>query len=126
MFASSGPPRKEGPGQAPATALISDAVVRLFSDHTGRGPSKARTTIHDRTVMVMLEDTMTLAERSLVAAGREEEVLGLRRTFQETMREDLVALVEEHTGQNVQAFMSANLTDPDLAAEIFVLEPLQS
>src|SRR4051794_28404552 len=122
MFAPGGLPDGEGPGRTPSTASISDAVVRLFSDHTGRGPSKARTTINDRTVMVLLEDTMTKAEHSLVAAGREEEVLSLRRAFQETMRGDLIDVVEEQTGRNVEAFMSANHTDPDLAAEIFVLD----
>lgn len=122
MLAFGGLPPRENEGASRSTVALSDAVVRLFSDHTGRGPSKAHATIRGRTVVVLLEDTMTKAERTLVAAGREEEVLSLRRTFQETMREDLIEVVEEHTGQDVQAFMSANHTEPDLAAEIFVLE----
>jgi hypothetical protein len=39
-----------------------------------------------------------------------------------TMRDDLVAIVERCTGRTVAAFMSANHFNPDLAAEIFVLE----
>jgi hypothetical protein len=37
--------------------------------------------------------------------------------------EDAIASVEELTGRTVTAFMSANHIDPDLAAELFVLEP---
>jgi uncharacterized protein YbcI len=102
-------------------AAISTAVVHVFSDHTGRGPTKARTTIDGTTVVVILQETMTKAERSLVEAGRHAEVLQLRRSFQETMRDDLVAVVERLTASSVNAFMSANHIAPDTAAEIFLL-----
>jgi uncharacterized protein YbcI len=39
------------------------------------------------------------------------------------MREDLVAAVEALTGRSVLAFMSDNHIEPDLACEVFVLEP---
>jgi uncharacterized protein YbcI len=104
-------------------AAISTGVVHVFSDHTGRGPTKARTTIDGGTVMVVLQDGLTKAERSLIEAGKEAEVLQLRRSFQETMRADLVGVVEGLTGCAVQAFMSANHVAPDVAAEIFLLEP---
>lgn len=39
------------------------------------------------------------------------------------MRTDCVASIQSLTGRTVQAFMSANQVDPDLAAEVFVLEP---
>jgi hypothetical protein len=39
------------------------------------------------------------------------------------MRDDLVAAVEGLTERKVIAFMSENHVDPDMAAEIFVLEP---
>jgi uncharacterized protein YbcI len=71
---------------------------------------------------VILQDTMTKAERSLVEAGKHAEVLELRRSFQETMRLDLIAAVERLTASSVQAFMSANHIAPDTAAEIFLLD----
>ena len=106
----------------PVAAAISTAVVHVFSEHTGRGPTRARTTIDGETVVVILQDAMTKAEQSLVDAGRHAEVLQLRRTFQETMRDDLVAVVERLTACNVQAFMSANHVAPDAAAEVFLLD----
>jgi uncharacterized protein YbcI len=103
-------------------AAVSSAVVGLFSKHVGRGPTKARTTIDGNLVVVLLRDGMTTAERNLVRAGREPEVQQLRRAFQDTMKADLVETIERLTNGTVSAFMSANHSDPDVAAEIFVMD----
>ena len=103
-------------------AAISNHVVRLMSEYTGRGPTKARTYINDDLVSVMLAETLTKGERSLVAAGESARVLDMRKAFQGTMRADLVAGVEELTGRKVIAFFSDNHIEPDLALESFVLE----
>ena len=71
---------------------------------------------------MLLHDGMTHAERSLVRAGRHAEVLQMRRTFQETMRPNLIEAVEQLTERTVVSFMSANDVDPDAAAEIFVMD----
>ena len=103
-------------------ASISSAVVHLFTEHTGRGPTRARTTIDGDLVVVILQDGLTKAERALVRAGKREEVLLLRRAFQDTMSDELIAAVERLTHRKVQAFMSANHAEPDAAAEIFLLD----
>ncbi len=114
-----------------ANAQISRAHVRLFHEYTGRGPTGSRTTIDRNLVVCFLSDLLTKGERSLIAAGKTEAVLAMRRSFQEAMREDLVAEVERITGRNVTAFMSANHLDPDHAIESYVLDapaaaPLES
>jgi uncharacterized protein YbcI len=103
-------------------SAISNAVRQLVADYTGRGPTRARTSIRDNLVVVLLEDTLTKGERQLVTKGREHRVIDLRHEFQDAMREDAIASVEQLTGRRVTAFMSANHIDPDLAAEVFVLE----
>jgi uncharacterized protein YbcI len=95
----------------------------MVAEYTGRGPTRARTSIRDNLVVVLLEDTLTKGERRLVAQGRDIRVLDYRAEFQAAMREDAIASIEELTGRKVTAFMSANHIDPDLAAELFVLEP---
>ena len=117
-----GPDAENGQGRGLLSADISRAVVGLFSQHTGRGPTKARTTIDGELIVVLLHESMTHAEKSLVKAGKHAEVLQMRRTFQETMRPSLVAAVEGLTGRTVMSFMSANHIDPDAAAEIFVMD----
>jgi uncharacterized protein YbcI len=108
--------------QGRLAAAISTGVVHVFSEHTGRGPTRARTTLDAEMVVVLLHDSLTKAERALVHAGRDADVLHLRRTFQETMRDDLVGVVERLTGGTVQAYMSANHIAPDTAAEIFLMD----
>jgi uncharacterized protein YbcI len=117
-----GSSRGDRADQGRLAASISAAVVHVFSEHTGRGPTRARTTIDGQTVVVILRDSMTKAERSLAHAGKDAEVLQLRRSFQETMSTDLIAVVERLTRSTVQAFMSANHIEPDAAAEIFLLD----
>ncbi len=111
-------------GDGPLTAAISNAVVGLLREFTGRGPTQARTTIGSDTVVVTLRDSLTKAERTLAERGQALEVLAMRRAFQETMREDLIAAVERLTHREVEAFLSDNLHEPDVAVEIFLLKPL--
>jgi uncharacterized protein YbcI len=103
-------------------AAISNAVVRLFSQNVGKGPTKARTIHSGKFVLCILEDTMTKAEQNLATHGKEDYVLGMRAAFQETMSEELTAAVEGLTGCNVVAFMSTNHVAPDFAAEVFILD----
>lgn len=101
---------------------ISNAIVGLLREYTGRGPTKARTTIRDNLVVVLLEQTLTKGEKVLVQKGRQENVLTLRREYQEAMRDEASAKIAQITGRNVLAMMSANHLDPDLGVELFVLD----
>jgi uncharacterized protein YbcI len=51
-------------------------------------------------------------------------VLGLRRLWQSVMRNGCSSAIEELTGRRVVGFMSDNHIDPDIAVEVFILEPL--
>jgi uncharacterized protein YbcI len=124
-------PIPSGAGAGVSTDISEDQERRVRDEHcrlTGAAPGLRLpapdygTTIDGETVVVILQDSMTKAERSLVEAGKDAEVLQLRRSFQETMRVDLVAVVERLTAANVQVFMSANHIAPDTAAEIFLLD----
>ena len=90
---------------------------------TGRGPTKAKTTLGENGVFVVLQDTLTTGERSLAAAGEGAAVLDLRRRWQRVMQDEISGEVERLTGRRVIGFMSDNHIDPDLAVEVFVLEP---
>jgi uncharacterized protein YbcI len=105
-------------------AAISDTVVRMLARTTGRGPTKAKTTLGDNGVFVVLQDSLTRGEQTLADAGEGEAVLDLRRRWQRVMKADMSREIEELTGRKVIGFMSDNHIDPDLAVEVFVLEPL--
>ena len=63
-------------------------------------------------------------EQTLADAGESEAVLDLRHCWQMVMKGDVSREIEELMGRKVIGFMSDNHTDPDLAVEVFVLEPL--
>jgi uncharacterized protein YbcI len=103
---------------------ISTAVVGVLRDHTGRGPTQARTYIADDLVTCVVRDTLTKGERTLVEHGRGEHVLDMRKEWQDTMGAELTAAVGELTKRKVIAYLSQNHIDPDLGIESFVLERL--
>ena len=71
----------------------------------------------------MLEEIYTPVERTLVEKGDVDAVKTVRSSFQRAMQEEFVGEVERLTGRKVRAFMSESHIDPDLAVEIFILEP---
>ena len=73
------------------------------------------------TIVVTLRDCLTKAERTLAERGQAVEVLAMRRAFQNTMRAELITAVETLTQRKVEAFLSDNLHDPDVAVEIFLM-----
>jgi hypothetical protein len=79
----------------------------MMREYTGRGPLKARTTIRDNVVLVMLEQTLMKGEQVFVDKGRTENVLALRHEYQEAMRDESSEKVAELTGRGVIAMMSA-------------------
>ena len=113
----------EAPVGGSKAAAISNHVVRTMSAYTGRGPTKARTHLSDDVVTVVLQDTLTKGERSLVGDELDEIVLTMRKAYQSTMRHDLTSGIEEIIGRKVIAFLSDNHIDPDVAVEVFLLAP---
>jgi uncharacterized protein YbcI len=101
---------------------IADAVVRARKGLLGRGPTKAQAFFRHEFVVVVMEDALSAGERKLVDGGEREAVLEMRQRYQQAMRAELVAAVEELTTGKVEAFLSGNHIDPDLAFELFVLD----
>jgi uncharacterized protein YbcI len=103
-------------------ASISNAITRMHRDHYGRGATTVRTILQRNYVVCFLEDIYTPVERTLIEAGRLEAVRETRNIFQDAMSLRFREAVEDATGRTVIAFMSQVHFDPDMAAEVFVLE----
>jgi uncharacterized protein YbcI len=106
-------------------AQISTGLVQLHSRYYGKGPTKAKTHMVDDTVVAILRGGFTTVERTLLDTGEVESVFQMRRSFQQAMEEEFRRLVEGATGRKVIAYMSSIHVDPELAVELFVLEPLE-
>jgi uncharacterized protein YbcI len=106
-------------------AQISTALVQLHSRYYGKGPTKAKTHMVDDTVVCILRGGFTTVERTLIETGEIESVYQMRRSFQQAMENEFRRVVERATERNVIAYMSSIHVDPDLAVELFVLEPTE-
>jgi uncharacterized protein YbcI len=110
-------------GGGEQAADISNAVVKLFSEYYGRGPTRSKTYIYDDFVTCVLQDTMTTVERTLVACGRRDLVREVRLTFQTEMADSFTSAVQRITGRKVINYQSQITFDPEYCFEVFVLEP---
>jgi len=104
---------------------ISNEIVRVYKEQFGRGPTRARASWSDDDVLtVVLEDTLTRAERNLVEIGEHERLRELRMFFQYARLREFCEPVERLTGRKVRAFVSGIDTAVDgLSVELFVLHP---
>jgi uncharacterized protein YbcI len=103
-------------------AEVSNAIVRIFSECYGRGPTKAKTYSFDNYVFTVLEDILTTVERTLVAKGEEDLVRRVRLTFQEATADRITGEVARIVGREVVAYHSQVTFHPAMGFEIFVLE----
>ncbi len=103
---------------------ISNAMVRLYKEAFGRGPTKARAQFagHD-VLVVVLENSLTVAERNLVAMGEHQRLREARLFFQYALEDQFRGIVEQALGRRTVAFISGIDTSRDVAMEVFTLEP---
>jgi uncharacterized protein YbcI len=106
-----------------ALASISESLVTLHREYYGKGPTKAKTFLVNDTVLCLLKGGFTVVEKTLIANGRQQAVHDIRHSFQAAMEEKFTAVVEDALGRKVIAYMSQVHNDPDISAELFVLEP---
>jgi uncharacterized protein YbcI len=107
---------------------LSNEMVRLFKEQFGRGPTSARSAWAGPDVItVVLEDTLTPAERNLAKLGEHERLRETRMFFQYASVREFCEPVERLTGRTVRAFISGIDTEIDgLCVETFVLHPAGS
>ena len=74
-------------------------------------------------MLCVLEGGFTVVERTLIEVGRAAAVHDMRSSFQAAMRDQFTAVVESALGRRVRAYLSQVHTDPDVAVELFLLEP---
>ena len=104
---------------------VSNAMVRLYKEVFGRGPTLARTHWAGPDALVaFLEDTLTPAERNLVRMGEHQRLRDTRMFFQYATVREFCEPVEQITGRKVRSFLSGVDTEVrGLSIETFVLHP---
>jgi uncharacterized protein YbcI len=104
-------------------ASISNGLAHLHTQYYGKGPTRAKSYFVNDMVICVLREGFTTVERTLIEDDRPEAVHQIRTTFQTAMRDRFVDVVETATSRKVIAYMSQVHVDPDIAVELFLLEP---
>ena len=116
-------PHQQGVADKSPMLEISNAMVHLYKEAFGRGPTKARALFagHD-TLVVILENSLTVAERNLMAMGEDQRLREARLFFQYALEDQFRAIVEQALDRRTVAFVSGIDTRRDVAMEVFTLE----
>jgi uncharacterized protein YbcI len=102
-------------------ARIANAFVQMHAEYYGRGPTKAKVYADGDLLAVVLEETFTSAEKTLIGRGEAEGIQDIRRRFQRVMGDQFKSVVEQATGREVRVFLSETNLEADVAVEIFLL-----
>lgn len=103
---------------------VSNAMVGLYKEAFGRGPTKARAQFAgDDTLLVTLESSLTVAERNLVAMGEHQRLREARLFLSYALEDQFRAIVEQALGRKTLAFVSGIDTARDVTIKFFTLEP---
>jgi uncharacterized protein YbcI len=113
---------QEPPGGGRVNQAIANAVVRVYRSRVGRGPNKAHAFRRGNVVVVVLDDPFTVAERTLLADGRQAAVRQMREELGRAMRGALADAVAAVTGRRIEAVMSDIHFDPDVSVQVFLLD----
>jgi uncharacterized protein YbcI len=106
-------------------AELSRAMVRIYKERFGRGPTKAHSVYATSDLLIAtLENSLTPAERSMAEMGEHQRLRDIRMFFQYATEQEFVGAVEQITGRTVRAFVSGIDTREDVSSEVFYLEPL--
>ena len=109
------------------TAELSNAMVRIYKEQFGRGPTKAHSVFAGPDLVICtLEHSLTPAEHRMVQLGEHQRVRDIRTFFQHASEQEFVGAVEQITGRNVRAFVSGTDTEHDVSSEVFYLKPVPS
>ena len=105
-------------------AELSNAMVRLYKEFFGRGPTRARSDYAGPdAVLCTLEDSLTPAERALAAMGEHQRLRDARMYLQYATADRFIEAAEQILARKVRAFVSGMDTESDIATELFYLEP---
>jgi uncharacterized protein YbcI len=104
-------------------ATVSNGIVQLLRETYGRGPTKAKSYLNDDVVLVVLENILTTVEKTLLDDGKHDLVREVRLTYQAAESNRFKSIVEDAMGRKVLTYHSQVTFNPDMAFEIFVLEP---
>jgi uncharacterized protein YbcI len=116
-------------GEDPKAAMtaITRGLVRLYKEHYGLGPTRARSWFCGGEVIVcVMEEMLTTKEQTMREAGDAAGIHETRQTVQAVMEPEMSAVVEKALERGVEAVVGGLNVEVDIATYVFLLQPGQS
>ena len=103
---------------------VTDAMVALHLRHYNRPPAAAKTQLLGGDLIACtLTGVYTDVEKTMIELQRQDVVHDTRQEFQTAMQHRFIAAVEGLSGRRVTSFVTSHHVGPDIAIELFLLEP---
>jgi len=109
------------PADGPMLMEVANAVVTACKTHAGKGPERARAHLRPNALYVVLQDWTTVAERTLLAGGRQDLVSESRCHLHDQVADAARSTVEDATGRTVIASRSHIDFNRNTAIVAFIL-----
>ena len=106
----------------PLRQQLSNAIMALYKQYFGKGPTDCRAYLERDLVVLVLTGGYNAGEQTLFEDGKWHDVRRARLAWQDSMEERFTETIEQLTHRSVKAFMSASHQDPDVSVELFVLD----
>ena len=117
-------PDASSPGGHDPVLEICNRMVRLHKLAFGRGPTKCRALFPDAgTVVILLGETLTVTDRTLLAMGEVARLTESRMFMQSSLEHEARAIVEDVLKRRTCAFITGVDPAQDLAVYVFTLVP---
>ncbi len=103
---------------------LSNAVVALYKKTFGRGPSKSRACfVGPDTVVILLENSLTVAERNLALLGEHARLRESRMLLYGQLEDELRVIAERVLERRPIACVSGFDSNHDLSVAVLTLGP---
>jgi uncharacterized protein YbcI len=104
-------------------AEISDALVKLQREQTGRGPNQTHTYIVEDLIIVRMQEVLTPAERQLTGNPHGQSLIKqFHQQMHEIARKQLEKIIEQLTGCRVLSVHNDVSTKTGEQVSIYVLD----
>ena len=103
-------------------ARLSTEMVRAQKKYFGKGPESAKSYMLDDFLLIVMRGSQTVAERTMIEFGQQDQVRAFRQTFENEMTSRLIGMVEDLTGRKVLGYQSQLLFEPEVVIEIFFFD----
>jgi uncharacterized protein YbcI len=100
---------------------IASKIGALHGEYYGHEPGLVDVHMGPNVVIVVMEESFTAAENTLIERGEAHEVQAIRRRFQQVKGDQFCSIIEQELGRTVRTFISDTDLEERLAIEVFLL-----